>query len=72
MKNKLKLYRLQLAAREGRDITQAEFAELLGVSRWSLNRWEKQAVQPDSYALYQVWTRLKQYFPELNMQDLFD
>lgn len=72
MKNKLKFYRLQLAAREGRDISQIEFAELLGVSRWSLNRWEKQVVQPDLQTLYKVWVKLKAYFPGLNMQDLLE
>lgn len=65
MQNRLKYYRhiLQIDS-------QKEYAEILGVSAWTINRWEKQLVQPDITSMYKVFLRLKTRIPDLHMEDL--
>ena len=64
--NQLKLYR------EALNMTQGEFAALLGVHRVTYNKWENQKEQPNTQSLYDIWIRLKEKIPGLNMQDLLD
>lgn len=39
--------------------TQKEFAELLGLSAWQLNRYEKQAIQPELETALVIAEKLK-------------
>lgn len=47
LKNRLKQIRLNMAAEQGRDISQTEFAAMLGYDKYIYNRWETQKVQPN-------------------------
>ena len=65
MKNRLIVYRQKL------NMSQREFAELLGVTREQVNRWERQRLQPDTETLWNIWQRLRANF-DINMQDLLE
>lgn len=65
IKNRIKYWRHYLQID-----TQREFAELLGVPPALVSLWERQAKQPSTENLYQIWLTLRQYIPEINMQDL--
>lgn len=67
LKNKLKYYRHKLQID-----TQREYADLLGFSGFSVNRWEKQAAQPDITSTFKIYLILKNHIPELHMEDLFE
>jgi transcriptional regulator with XRE-family HTH domain len=45
--NRIKQARLDASARSGRQITQTEIAEKLGVTQATIGRWESGAVEPD-------------------------
>ena len=51
--------------------TQVEFAELLGVTRPQVNKWEKQKEQPSMETSFKIWKRLRTRLPDINLQDLF-
>jgi DNA-binding XRE family transcriptional regulator len=72
MKNRIKFWRLQLQAKEGRIITQVEFAAMCGVSRGAVNRWEQQRDNPTLETLVVVWDKLREFYPEINLQDLLE
>lgn len=51
---------------------QTDFAELLGVSPFSLNQWEQQKKQPNTETLCRIYFRLKEKIPDLHMEELID
>ena len=65
MRNRLKYYRHLLQFDEQKD-----FAEFLGFSAWSVNRWEGQKTQPDAESLYKIFLRLRERIPDVHMEDL--
>lgn len=67
LKNKLNYFRHQLCFNK-----QKEFAVYLGVSKYSLNRWESQIVQPDVISLWKIYLKLKESYPELHLEELFE
>jgi len=72
LRNKFEYWRVQLAAKRGQEIKQKEMAEYLCVERTLYNKWEKHASEPTRDHLWQCWVKLKEDFPELNMQDLLE
>lgn len=66
-KNKLKYFRHRLQID-----TQIEYAEFLGFSGFSVNRWEKQVSQPDITSTFKIYLKLKERIPDLHMEDLFE
>lgn len=67
VKNRLKWWRHEL-----RIDSQVEFARLLGVSHYTLNRWELQQIQPGRDALVKIYLKLKPLIPDLHMEDLLE
>lgn len=66
-KNKLNYWRHQLQIN-----TQKEFAEWLGVTHAQLNIWERQVQQPNVDTLVRIWRRLREKYPDMDLQDLLD
>ena len=52
--------------------TQTEMAQLLGVTRQQVSRWESQAYQPNTEMLYRLWLALRTRLPDLHMEDLIE
>lgn len=67
IKNRLNYWRHQLLID-----TQTEFASLIGVSDYSLNRWEKQKEQPGLNNLLKIYLKLKELIPDLHLEDLIE
>lgn len=51
---------------------QKDFAEFLGVSRFSINQWENQKKQPNVETLCMIFEKLKKELPDLHMEDLIE
>lgn len=51
---------------------QKDFAEFLGSSQYSVNRWQKQISQPDTESLIKIYLRLRERIPGLHMEELFE
>ncbi|MEW8957834.1 MAG: helix-turn-helix transcriptional regulator [Moorella sp. (in: firmicutes)] len=67
VRNRLKYWRHQLQIDSKR-----EFASLIGVTEWSLSRWEHQKAQPSLDTLIKIYLRLKSKLPDLHLEDLID
>lgn len=72
MKNRIKFWRLQLQAKEGRTITQGELGEMCALPRETISRYEGQKQQPDIDNLVALWRFYKTYFKDINLQDLLE
>jgi len=67
MKNRLKYFRHKLQID-----TQTEFAELLGLAKYQLSRFENQRGQPNIETAIRIFQRLKPLLPDLHLEDLFE
>lgn len=65
--NRLKYWRHQLKIEE-----QLEFARLLDVNPWYIERWEEQKIQPSLETFCKIRDRLKRLLPEISLDDLID
>lgn len=69
LKNKLLKIRLNMAAQQGHDISQADFAALLGVSRRAYVDWEANKTQPNAESIWRIINKLKIPYTELFLED---
>lgn len=69
LKNRLKQIRLNMAAQQGRDISQADFATLLGVSRRAYVDWEANNTQPNAESIWRIINNLEIPYTQLFYED---
>ena len=72
VRNRIQHWRLQLSLYLKREISQREMAVLIGVDYTQYNKWELSGNPPSGVSLWRIWTVLREYFPEINMQDLLE
>lgn len=65
IKNRLKQIRLNMAAEQGRDISQTEFAAMLGIARRTLCKWEANHDQPNAESIWRLLKILKLQFTDM-------
>lgn len=65
IRNRLLAIRLRMAADLGREVSQKEFAEMLGLSQPQYSRYERNKQQPEIEALSQILKRLGMPFDEV-------
>jgi len=72
IRNRFEYWRLQLAAKHGKEISQKDMAKILNIDYSQYNKWETTSRPPNGSNLWTVWSSLQNEFPNLNMQDLLE